>query len=185
MKHKGYRYRFSPYALIWSRDFYYAVGWSEKHGKLAQFRVDRMTAIQESDAAYIADPSFDPAAYVREVFGMYHDAPQRVTLLCENRTMRNIIDHFGRMWTRRWWTPTTSGPPWMWRPRRRSSHGYSPSAALSASRSLGRRWRRCGTWPRGCIHKSKRDLSGEGWADPSHLYGAGGPLRGVSPQRSS
>ena len=95
LKHDGYRYVFSPYALIWSRDFYYAVGWSEKHGKLAQFRVDRMTAIQGSDAAYIADPSFDPAAYVREVFGMYHDTAQPVTLLCENRTMRNIIDHFG------------------------------------------------------------------------------------------
>ena len=95
LKHKGYRYGFSPYALIWNRDFYYAVGWSEKHGKLAQFRVDRMTAIQDSDAPYTADQSFDPASYIREVFGMYHDAPQRVTLLCENRTMRNVIDHFG------------------------------------------------------------------------------------------
>lgn len=66
LKHKGYRYGFSPYVLIWSRDFYYAVGWSEKHGKLAQFRVDRMTAIQDSDAPYIADPSFDPASYIRE-----------------------------------------------------------------------------------------------------------------------
>ena len=27
--------------------------------------------------------------------GMYHDAPRRVTLLCENRTMRSVIDHFG------------------------------------------------------------------------------------------
>ena len=26
---------------------------------------------------------------------MYHDAPQHVTLLCENRTMRSVIDHFG------------------------------------------------------------------------------------------
>lgn len=95
LKHKGYRYGFSPYALIWNRDFYYAVGWSEKHGKLAQFRVDRMTAIQESDTPYTADPSFDPASYLREVFGMYHDAPRRVTLLCENRTMRSVIDHFG------------------------------------------------------------------------------------------
>ncbi len=33
LKHNGYRYQFSPYALIWSRDCYYAVGWSEKHGK--------------------------------------------------------------------------------------------------------------------------------------------------------
>ena len=71
------------------------MGWSEKHRNLAQFRVDRMTAIQESDAPYIADPSFDPASYLREVFGMYHDAPRRVTLLCENRTMRSVIDHFG------------------------------------------------------------------------------------------
>lgn len=95
LKHKGYRYEFSPYALIWNRDFYYAVGWSEKHGKLAQFRVDRMTAIQDSDAPYIAGPSFDPASYIREVFGMYHDAPQHVTLLCENSAMRSVIDHFG------------------------------------------------------------------------------------------
>ena len=46
LKHNGYRYQFSPYALIWSRDCYYAVGWSEKHGKIAQFRVDRMTAVE-------------------------------------------------------------------------------------------------------------------------------------------
>ena len=95
LKHKGYRYVLSPYALIWNRDFYYVVGWSKKHGKLAQFRVDRMTAIQEADADYIVDTSFDPAVYVREVFGMYHVETQRVTLLCENRTMRNLIDHFG------------------------------------------------------------------------------------------
>ena len=95
LKHKGYRYGFSPYALIWNRDFYYAVGWSAKHGKLAQFRVDRMTAIQESDDPYIADPSFDPASYIREVFGMYHDAARRVTLLCENSAMRSVIDRFG------------------------------------------------------------------------------------------
>lgn len=95
LKHNGFRYVFSPYAPIWNRDFYYTVGWSAKHGKLAQFRVDRMTAIQETDASYVADPSFDPAAYVHEVFSMYHDNTQRVTLLCENRTMRNIIDRFG------------------------------------------------------------------------------------------
>lgn len=30
----------APYAMIWNRDYYYVVGWSEKHEKLAQFRVD-------------------------------------------------------------------------------------------------------------------------------------------------
>lgn len=44
LKHQGYRYQFTPYALIWNRDHYYVVGWSEKHMKLSQFRVDRMTS---------------------------------------------------------------------------------------------------------------------------------------------
>ena len=48
LKHDGYRYVFSPYVMIWSRDYYYVVGWSEKHGKLAQFRVDRITSIERS-----------------------------------------------------------------------------------------------------------------------------------------
>lgn len=95
LKHDGYRYVFSPYALIWNRDFYYVVGWSVKHGKLAQFRVDRMTAIQPDGATYIEDTAFDPAAYLREVFGMYHDDSRQVTLLCENSAMRSIIDRFG------------------------------------------------------------------------------------------
>lgn len=95
LRHNGYRYVVSPYALIWNRDFYYMVGWSEKHGKLAQFRVDRMTAIANDEAAYIEDESFDPAVYLREVFGMYHDDSRQVTLLCENSAMRSVIDRFG------------------------------------------------------------------------------------------
>lgn len=95
LKHDGYRYVFSPYALIWNRDYYYAVGWSEKHGKLAQFRVDRITSIEHLKSGYIADESFDAATYVREVFGMYNDNSCAVTLLCHNSTMRNIIDRFG------------------------------------------------------------------------------------------
>ena len=66
-----------------------------KHGKLAQFRVDRMTGIQPADAVYIADTGFDPVGYVRKVFGMYHEETQQVTLLCENKTMRSVIDRFG------------------------------------------------------------------------------------------
>ncbi len=91
-KHDGYKYRFSPYAMIWNRDCYYAVGWSEKHGKIAQFRVDRMTAVQTLD--------FDPAEYVRKVFGMYPDNLCTVELLCDNEVMRSVIDRFGEnVWT--------------------------------------------------------------------------------------
>lgn len=95
LKHDGYRYQFSPYALIWSRDYYYVVGWSDKHGTLAQFRVDRMTSVALTDQAATPSPGFDPAEYVRKVFGMYPDEPCTVELLCENEMMRSIVDRFG------------------------------------------------------------------------------------------
>lgn len=65
LKHDGYRYQFSPYVLIWNKDYYYAVGWSNKHGKLAQFRVDRMTAVELLNQTAILAPDFDPAEYVQ------------------------------------------------------------------------------------------------------------------------
>lgn len=96
LEYKDCHYGSSPYVLIWDQDFYYVVSWSEKHGKLAQFRVDRITAIQNSDTPYIVDPPFNPVSYIWEIFGMYYNMLQRVTLLCENRITRNIIDHFGK-----------------------------------------------------------------------------------------
>ena len=95
LKHDGYKYRFSPYAMIWNRDCYYAVGWSEKHGKIAQFRVDRMTAVEPLEQAAVQTPDFDPAEYVRKVFGMYPDDLCTAKLLCNNEVMRSVIDRFG------------------------------------------------------------------------------------------
>ena len=100
LKHDGYKYRFSPYAMIWNRDCYYAVGWSEKHGKIAQFRVDRMTAVEPLERAAVQTLNFDPAEYVRKVFGMYPDDLCTVKLLCDNEVMRSVIDRFGEnVWT--------------------------------------------------------------------------------------
>ena len=81
--------------MIWNRDYYCVVGWSEKHGKLAQFQVGRITSIERSEAGYIGDETFNPANYVREVFGMYSDDTCSVTLLWHNSIMRIIIDRFG------------------------------------------------------------------------------------------
>lgn len=100
LKHDGYKYRFSPYAMIWNRDCYYAVGWSEKHGKIAQFRVDRMTAVEPLEQAAVQTLNFDPAEYVRKVFGMYPDDLCTAKLLCDNEVMRSVIDRFGEnVWT--------------------------------------------------------------------------------------
>lgn len=95
LKHRGYRYQFSPYTLIWNRDFYYVVGWSEKHNKIAQFRVDRMTGVELLDLPARQTQEFDPTVYGQKVFGMYPDDLQMVTLLCANHLMRSVIDQFG------------------------------------------------------------------------------------------
>lgn len=81
--------------MIWNRDCYYAVGWSEKHGKIAQFRVDRMTAVEPLEQTEVQTLDFDPAEYVRKVFGMYPDDLCTVELLCDNEVMRSVIDRFG------------------------------------------------------------------------------------------
>ena len=45
LKHNGYTYSFSPFALIWNDDCYYAIGFSDKHSKIAKFRVDLMVGL--------------------------------------------------------------------------------------------------------------------------------------------
>ncbi len=95
LKHDGYRYQFSPYALVWSRDYYYTVGWSEKHRKLAQFRVDRMTSVKPLEQSAVPMPDFSLGEYMQKVFGMYPGKLCAVELLCDNEMMRSIVDRFG------------------------------------------------------------------------------------------
>lgn len=56
LKYDGYTYIFSPYKLIWNGDYYYVVGYSEKHKGIGSFRVDRIVRcpkILEEDSGSI------------------------------------------------------------------------------------------------------------------------------------
>ena len=95
LRNDGEVYIISPYALIWSEDRYYLVGYSDKRETLTPFRVDRMTVpeILEEDA--VENTSFNPADFTNKVIQMYSGTEQTVTLRCENDTMRSVIDKFG------------------------------------------------------------------------------------------
>jgi predicted DNA-binding transcriptional regulator YafY len=95
-RHGGEVYVNSPYALFWSNDFYYLIGYSEKHGGIIQFRVDRMvnTEILNEDAV-LAPEGFDAAEYGKKFFEMFCGDEVTVTLECENALMKTIIDKFG------------------------------------------------------------------------------------------
>lgn len=97
LRHKGEIYKISPYHLVWNGDFYYVVGFSDKHSKIVSFRVDRIasapTLLQEKAAP--VPMGFDLAKYTKEVFAMFDGETMTVDLRCDNSLMKIIIDKFG------------------------------------------------------------------------------------------
>jgi predicted DNA-binding transcriptional regulator YafY len=82
---------------LWSGDYYYAIGYSEKHQKVSTFRIDRMVKVTLTDLPVVPRPKdFRIERYYKSVFGMFDSGEtQSVTLLCDNCTMKSILDQFG------------------------------------------------------------------------------------------
>ncbi len=96
-KNGGEAYILSPYTLTWNGDYYYVVGWSEKHGKVAVFRVDRIDDIPVvlDELAVKKPKGYSIGAFTEKAFRMFDTDHETVTLLCENSAMNTVIDHFG------------------------------------------------------------------------------------------
>lgn len=96
LRNNGEVYELSPYALFWNEDFYYVVGWSNKHGNVSVFRVDRLHKPAITDAKAIKQPdNFDLNDYSKQIFEMYDGEEVKVRLECRNDLMKYIIDRFG------------------------------------------------------------------------------------------
>lgn len=96
LKNDGEVYILSPYALFWNDDYYYAVGYSDKHKNVSSFRVDRICNIRMSDEKSVREPDdFSLERYSRQIFEMYDGDTVRVKLECRNELMRYVIDRFG------------------------------------------------------------------------------------------
>ena len=94
LKHDGYYYVVNPYALEWKNDHYYLIGFSLKHQKIAHFRVDRLTSLENLETYFMPIEGFDVASYTNKMVDMFtSESSKEVTLLCENELMRVIIDH--------------------------------------------------------------------------------------------
>lgn len=78
--------------MVWCNDTYYVCGFSERHGKIVTFRIDRMHRSALSESAYRPKPEgYD----CRQVFSMYDGEDCTVELKCENSLMDDIVDRFG------------------------------------------------------------------------------------------
>lgn len=95
-KNNGYIYKLSPYALYWSEDHYYVIGFCKKHGKISNFRVDRMVKVNITDRKTVPMPEgFNGTDYAKSIFEMYDGENKTVELKCTNDLMKVIIDRFG------------------------------------------------------------------------------------------
>ena len=95
-KHNGYVYEVSPYAMIWKQDRYYLVGWSEKHGGAASFRIDRMEVPELIPAARRPVPDeLRLEDHSDRIFRMFDGPEETVTLRFRPELMNQVTDRFG------------------------------------------------------------------------------------------
>lgn len=97
LKHGGESYKFTPYALVWNGDYYYMVGFSDKHNSIGNFRIDRIakTPTILDEPAVPQPEDFDIAEYTNGMLRMYNSERCDVELICDNSVMDAIIDKFG------------------------------------------------------------------------------------------
>ncbi len=96
LRNGGEEYELSPYALFWNEDYYYVVGWSDKHDNVSAFRADRLVDPVVTDVRSVKKPEdFSLDDYSRRIFEMYDGEPTRVTLECRDDLAKYIVDRFG------------------------------------------------------------------------------------------
>ena len=98
LHHDGEVYIFSPYSLVWDGDYYYVVGYSDKHNGIGSHRVDFIYKRPDilNEPAVEPGDDFDINRYVNSMFRMYNAKRQEVELQVDNDLMNPIIDKFGQ-----------------------------------------------------------------------------------------
>lgn len=96
LRNDGKPYVLSPYTLVWNGDYYYVVGYSDKHKSIGNFRVDRIESTPEIlfDMAVPMPADFNVSEYIKTVFQMYDAHHETVQLKCTEDMMKVIIDRF-------------------------------------------------------------------------------------------
>ena len=97
LRNDGEIYELSPYGLLWNQDYYYVVGWSDKHGNVSVFRVDRMIGVSMLNEKAAKRPDgFKIDDYSKPIFDMFEGSERvKVKLECRNDLAKYIVDRFG------------------------------------------------------------------------------------------
>lgn len=94
----GHHYVVEPIALVFNDDNYYLTCYSSKHDGTANYRVDRMSAV-ESIEEEISEKAIElrgeVGCYTEQVFKMYGGELENVTLELDDKLIGVIYDKFG------------------------------------------------------------------------------------------
>lgn len=96
-RHGGKVYCVTPLGLVYARDRYYLIAYSDEHG-ITAYRVDRMDGVRvsrEPAACNEETEGFDLATYSAQTFGMYKGDAVRMELDVDQSVMNAIVDRFG------------------------------------------------------------------------------------------
>lgn len=94
----GHHYVVEPIALVFNDDNYYLTCYSTKHKGTANYRVDRMTAVEVIDEVISKKAKTlrkEVGRYTEQIFKMYGGEPEKVTLEFDNDLIGVIYDKFG------------------------------------------------------------------------------------------
>lgn len=93
-----HHYVVEPIALVFNEDNYYMVCYSARHDNTANYRVDRMDAVEVIDediCKKALELRQSVAGYTEQAFKMYGGQPVQITLQFSNKLIGAVYDRFG------------------------------------------------------------------------------------------
>lgn len=99
LRHNGFEFIVSPWALLWDDENYYMIAFDDWDQKIKHYRVDKMKklSIDEDERAGKEEfKNFDMAKYSKATFGMYHGEKTKLCIRFKNHMCGVFIDRFGK-----------------------------------------------------------------------------------------
>ena len=93
-----HHYVAEPVALVFNEDNYYLVAYSAKHDGTANYRVDRMDAVEVLDepiSEKVLQLRDSISSYTEQAFKMYGGQPMYITIQFNNKLIGVVYDKFG------------------------------------------------------------------------------------------
>lgn len=97
-RREGHHYVVEPVALVFNEDNYYAIVYSEKHGNTANYRVDRMDAVEVIDediSSKAVSLRSEVSEYTDQAIKMYSGESETIVLEFSDKLIGSVYDRFG------------------------------------------------------------------------------------------